>query len=361
MSTQDAFNSDRRRRGVAVWLLICCALIYAMIVLGGITRLTGSGLSMVNWNPIMGVVPPLDDAAWRDTFAEYQKFPEYQILKEEIGLNEFKRIFWIEYAHRLLGRTIGLVFLFPFLYFFATRCIQGSLAAKLGAVFLLGAVQGGLGWYMVQSGLAQDPRVSQYRLTLHLFMAVVIYGYLLWVALGLSVRDKRRPPRRVTGFHWSHVNLLLVVLMFISGGFVAGTRAGFVYNTFPHMNGYWWPPEIFILEPVWRNFFENVVTIQFVHRLGALTTAMAVGMFWILIVTRSSEPRHRTAAHWLTGVSVMQVILGVAALVFRVPVVLGVLHQAGAVALITLALYVVYVMRNASDESLPTSASAAKI
>ncbi|MCP4454569.1 MAG: heme A synthase, partial [Planctomycetes bacterium] len=177
--------SNKDQRQIAIWLLVCCALVFAMVVLGGATRLTGSGLSMVNWAPVTGVIPPLDEADWEAEFAHYQSSPEYQKINKGMDLSGFKRIFWFEFAHRVLGRTIGIVFLLPFLYFLIRRKIGRSLVPKLGVMFVLGGLQGLLGWYMVKSGLVNNPHVSQYRLTAHLLAAVVIYGYMFWVALDL--------------------------------------------------------------------------------------------------------------------------------------------------------------------------------
>src|SRR4051794_1265770 len=240
-------------RGVIAWLLVCCALVFAMVVVGGVTRLTHSGLSITEWQPIVGTLPPLSDAQWQGVFGKYQLTPEYRQINAAMTLGEFKGIFWWEYFHRLLGRAIGLVFLIPFVGFVATRRISVALAAKLAGIFVLGAVQGALGWYMVQSGLVDDPRVSPFRLTAHLGLAIVIFAALLWIALSL-----RAPPRAVLATSAQRLTrrlafglVALAFVMMLSGGFVAGIRAGFAYNTFPLMNGRIIPAEILFLDPMW--------------------------------------------------------------------------------------------------------------
>ena len=227
-------------RRIAAWLITCCALVFAMVVLGGVTRLTRSGLSIVEWQPIVGTLPPLTSADWQALFLKYQQTPEYQKVNPGMTLDGFKGIFWLEYFHRLLGRLIGVAFFVPFLYFLWRRALALPLALKLGGVFVLGALQGAMGWYMVKSGLVDDPRVSQYRLTAHLLLAIAIYGGMLWVALDLlfPVAGRNvalRGLRRVRRLAWAVT--VLVIAMVVTGGFVAGIRAGYAYNTFPLMNG----------------------------------------------------------------------------------------------------------------------------
>lgn len=327
-------------RPIAAWLLTCCALVFAMVVLGGITRLTGSGLSMVEWEPIMGVVPPLTDAEWQATFDKYRQFPEYQIKNRGMALAEFKRIFWFEYAHRLLGRTIAVVFLIPFLYFLARRRIDRALAPKLVILFCLGGLQGLLGWYMVKSGLADNPHVSQYRLTAHLAAAFVIYGYLFWVALGLLFPGRQNtttvtaPMRR---FAWTLTGL--IVLTVLSGGFVAGLKAGFAYNTFPLMDGHWFPEAYFYLEPGWINLFENIAAVQFDHRWLALLTAALIVTGWWRSRHHALPQRARLGFNLLLLMALLQVTLGISTLLLHVPVALAAIHQAGALTLFTIALF----------------------
>lgn len=335
--------STRPQHAIAIWLLICCALIFAMVVLGGVTRLTRSGLSIVEWQPIMGALPPLSDAQWEETFAKYRRTPEYLKVNFGMSLAEFKSIYWVEYAHRLLGRAIGLAFLLPFLYFLARRQIERRLIPKLAALFVLGGLQGALGWYMVASGLVDNPQVSPYRLTAHLGLAVLIYGYMFWIALGLARAAPPAPSGAgVRRYVWFFT--VLVFVMILSGGFVAGTRAGFVYNTFPLMNGAWLPPGAFALDPWWRNLFENVATVQLDHRLLAyVLIATAVGLWWGL--RRVTAARRAT---WLVlGTLTLQVLLGIATLLWVVPIPLAAAHQAGALLVFSAALYLAHTLRGA--------------
>jgi cytochrome c oxidase assembly protein subunit 15 len=329
-------------RPVAAWLLLCCALIFGMVVLGGVTRLTGSGLSMVRWNPIFGVVPPLRQTQWEQVFAQYQQSPEYREVNVGMDLAGFKRIYWVEYAHRLLGRLIGVVFLVPLLAFIALGRIPKGLAPRLAGVFVLGALQGLLGWYMVESGLVDNPHVSQYRLTAHLMLAVLIYGYLFWLALGLLL-PRRERPRAGGGLRpWAYAIAALVPVTMTSGGFVAGLKAGRAYNTFPRMGDEWIPGGIGALHPWYRNLFENIATVQFDHRVLALTLLTLVVVFSLSSLRQALSPRLRFGLLVLLGVSVLQVTLGISTLLLHVPVPLASAHQAGALLVFTAALFVAH-------------------
>jgi len=321
--------SERDRRRVAAWLLLCAALTFAIVVVGGITRLTESGLSIAEWQPVVGALPPLSQSDWEALFAKYRETPQYRQVFSEIGLEGFKSIFWWEYAHRLLGRTIGLAFLLPFFYFLYKRKIHGALAYKLLGVFILGGLQGALGWYMVKSGLVDDPRVSHFRLTAHLGLALLIFSLEFWIALGLL---KER-----TGKSGSLPLLVVaaVFLMALSGGFVAGLRAGHAYNTFPLMNGQLFPADLWLLEPWWRNLLWNIATVQFLHR----------AIFWALLVLiplawwRLRATVAKLAAHHLLGMFAVQATLGISTLLLAVPIPLAAAHQAGAVLLLACALW----------------------
>jgi len=321
-------NGDGRR-AVAAWLFACAAFTFAMVVVGGITRLTESGLSIVQWQPLAGALPPLSQADWEALFAKYRATPQFGKVFPDMTLDGFKSIFWWEFAHRLLGRTIGIVFLVPYVYFLAARRLSKPLAWKLAGVFLLGGLQGALGWYMVKSGLVDDPRVSHFRLTAHLGLALLIFSLEFWIGLGLLGERSAR----------SNVLARLVVgavfLMALSGGFVAGLRAGHAYNTFPLMNGALVPPEAFMLEPWWHNFLWNVATVQFVHR----------SFFWLLLVLvpalwwQARRSGARIAAHHLLAMFALQAVLGICTLLLAVPVPLAAAHQAGAVLLLACALW----------------------
>jgi cytochrome c oxidase assembly protein subunit 15 len=329
------------RRQVAAWLLVCAALVFAMVVVGGVTRLTHSGLSIVEWQPLVGTLPPLSQADWEALFAKYRETPEYRQVNLGMDLAGFKGIFWWEYFHRLLGRLIGLVFLLPFLWFLARRRLERALAWQLGGVFALGALQGALGWYMVKSGLVADPRVSHFRLTAHLGVALLIFAAELWLALALlGARSAPSAPRPLARF--SLVLAAIVFAMALTGGMVAGLRAGFAYNTFPLMNGNWVPPEILMLEPWWKNFFWNTATVQFVHRAIAWLLIALVPLLWWQAGRAPLAPRARLACHLLLAMLAIQVALGIATLVLVVPVALAAAHQGGAVLLLGAALWVAH-------------------
>ncbi len=327
-----------RPAAVGIWLVACAALVYAMVVLGGVTRLTGSGLSMVRWHPVSGVLPPLGAEAWQREFEAYRASPEYRLVNRGMSLAEFKRIFRMEYAHRMLGRGVGIAFLVPFLVFLAMRAIPRGMAPRLAGVFVLGGVQGVLGWYMVRSGLVDEPRVSQYRLAAHLSLAVVIYVCLL--ALALRVLGSRGAERAIAHRRGPVERLALaaVVSVFatiVMGAFVAGLKAGYLYPTFPKMGGHWVPPGMFEASPWWSNFFENPVTAQFSHRVLAFASCVAVVAVWLASLGAGVSRRVRLWAHASLAAVAVQVGLGVATLLLHVPVPLAAGHQAGAIALLT--------------------------
>jgi cytochrome c oxidase assembly protein subunit 15 len=333
-------------RAVAAWLLACCVLVFAMVVVGGVTRLTHSGLSIVEWQPIVGTLPPLSDAQWQQAFDRYQQTPEYKLVNAGMALDEFKRIFWWEYAHRLLGRLIGVAFLLPFLYFLVRRRIPDGYGWKLAGIFALGGAQGALGWYMVRSGLVDDPRVSPFRLTAHLVLAFVIFAAMLWVAMTLlTTRGARDDVRVRSARRWAIAVVALVTWMVVTGGFVAGIRAGFAYNTFPLMNGHVVPPEVLMLEPWWRNPFWNMATVQLDHRIGAWLLMVVVPIAWWHVVRADLSPRARIGAHLVLAMLGVQIALGIATLLLVVPLPLAAAHQAGAVLLFALALHLWHALR----------------
>lgn len=335
-------------RAVAAWLLACCALVFAMIVVGGVTRLTHSGLSITEWQPIVGTLPPLSHDDWLAAFEKYRQTPEYREVNRGMSLEAFKGIFWWEYFHRLLGRLIGVAFLVPFLWFLVRRRIPPGTGWKLAGLFVLGGLQGAMGWYMVKSGLVDDPRVSQFRLTAHLGLAFVILGAMLWVALSLLAprRASLAAPAARSARRWAFGIAALVFVQVLGGGFVAGIRAGFAYNTFPLMNGHWLPPELFMLEPAWRNFFWNMATVQFGHRLGAWLLVLLLPVLWWKLRTAPQLPaRAESGGNLLVAAVALQVVLGIATLLAVVPLSLAALHQAGAVVVFALAVNVAHALR----------------
>ncbi len=326
---------DRPDRILAAWLFAVMGMVFVMVVLGGVTRLTNSGLSMVDWRPASGWLPPLNTAEWQAAFTEYRKFPEYAKVNQGMTLGEFKSIFWLEFIHRLWGRTIGVAFALPLVFFILKGWVGRALTPRLLGLFVLGGLQGGLGWYMVKSGLVERPDVSQYRLVAHLAVALSIIGALFWVALDLW---GRAPGGGVAAGNkrFSLIIFCLVALTAVSGGFVAGLDAGFSYNTFPLMNGDLIPEGIFSLTPFYLNFFEDVATVQFTHRILAGTTFVLVMVFWF------RSPARTLPVNVLGITALVQVALGVSTLLLAVPVALAAAHQATAVGLFLAALWVVH-------------------
>jgi heme a synthase len=348
-------------RAVSAWLFVCCGLIFLMVVVGGITRLTLSGLSITEWNPVVGIIPPLTHAQWAAEFARYQQVPEYRAIHYGIGLGDFKTLYFWEYAHRLLGRLIGLVFAVPLVWFWLRGRLPRRLAPALLGILALGFAQGLLGWYMVESGLVHRVEVSQYRLVAHLALALAIYSLILWTALGLASDSPRgadasaddygllRGRARVqdgAGFRrGAEVVIVLVGLTIAAGGFVAGTRAGLTYNTFPLMDGRLVPAGYAELRPFIRNWFDNVPAIQFDHRLLAMTTAAAI----LFLAARGLSVKLPRPAHIallaLFAAVTLQVGLGISTLLLVVPIPLAVAHQAGAIVLLTSAIVLRHTMR----------------
>ena len=341
----EILDTRPRDKAVATWLLVCCGLVFAMVVLGGVTRLTGSGLSMAEWRPIMGALPPLSDAEWQRVFEIYQQTPEFKHVNSHMDVHDFKGIFWLEYLHRLLGRLLGFVFLLPLVYFVARRHISWSQLPWYLLMFALGGLQAVIGKIMVASGQVDAPQVSHYRLTAHLGAAFLVYALMYWRALSLL-----RGPAAGAAHPWRARTLALTVLIVItilSGGFVAGLDAGLIYNTFPKMGEHWIPPGLLALEPGWRNVFDNLTTVQFDHRVLAITTFALVVVYWLRARNTRLPPRARTGANALLVVAALQVLLGILTVVLAVPTALAVGHQANALLLLTAALYLLHGLRRA--------------
>jgi cytochrome c oxidase assembly protein subunit 15 len=333
----------RYNRQIAAWLIFCAAVVLAMILLGGVTRLTHSGLSMVEWKPLMGVIPPLSQDSWQQSFEKYQQFPEYQKINSGMTLDEFKSIFLFEYAHRVLGRMIGILFLVPFLFFTFTRRLPPKLMPKLALMFVMGGFQGLLGWYMVKSGLVDNPHVSQYRLTAHLGAAVIVYGYMLWVAFGLLVPEPDTTVRLSPGLRRLSYSITgLLLLMILSGGLVAGTRAGLAYSTWPLMGDSFIPAGLYGTSPAWLAAFEDITTIQFNHRIFAYILFVLIMAFGLRAFRAGVSGRMRHAVHALLMFLLIQLTLGITTLLYLVPVTLASAHQGGAICLFTCALFVSY-------------------
>jgi len=308
------------------------------LIVGGITRLTQSGLSIVDWAPFMGVVPPLSEADWQEAFDAYRAFPEYLELRRGMTLEEFKFIYFWEYVHRLVARAIGFVFLIPFAYFLIRRYLTRPLIARTLVLFGLGAAQGIMGWFMVQSGLVDMPRVSHYRLAAHLSLAFVIFGYAVWLARDLAL-GAERPSIPAGGGRLLRKGLLwvggLLAIQIIWGAFVAGLKAGFYYNTFPLMAGGILPPDFLRLDPALLNLVENPSAVQWMHRfLGTVLLAVAAGFYLKARRFSGLDAASSRLNPALFGLLLLQYLLGVATLVLAVPISLGVAHQAAAMVLV---------------------------
>lgn len=328
--------SEPRRRPLRIWFWSIAAMTFAVLVVGGITRLTQSGLSIVDWRPIMGVVPPLDEVQWREAFDRYRQFPEYQRLRQGMTLDEFKFIFFWEYLHRALARLIGLVFLVPFAVFWLSGRLPRPIAARALVLFGLGSMQGVLGWLMVRSGLIDRPSVSHYRLAAHLSLAFLIFGASVWLARDLALGSSRAAvpdrTRRLMTRGLLVVGILLAAQV-VWGALVAGLDAGFIFNTFPLMAGKIVPPGILRLSPAPLNLVQNVVTVQWVHRvLGTVLLVAALVLAFRVQGSGADAPSRRLTAA-LASLVAAQYLLGVLTLIYVVPVVLGVAHQAVAMAI----------------------------
>lgn len=328
-------NTRERPRAVGWWLLSCCAVLLALVMVGGATRLTESGLSIVDWKPVTGVLPPFGEAAWQAEFTRYQDSPQYVKVNQGMSLDEFKTIFWFEFFHRLLARLLGLWFALPLLWFWLRGALPKRIRWPLLGILALGAAQGYMGWYMVKSGLVDMPRVSPYRLAAHLGLALLVYALMLRVGIGLLLKrvpatdsaQARRWPRALL--------LVMVAITILFGAFVAGLRAGHMYNTFPLMAGFWVPPGMAAMEPFLRNLFENPVTVQFIHRVIALSTLAATLWVWWRLRGSAQDVDQSRSRHALLAMAIIQVTLGICTLLWVVPVWLGTLHQGGAVLLLS--------------------------
>ncbi|NBG64706.1 COX15/CtaA family protein [Acidiluteibacter ferrifornacis] len=329
------------KRPIIIWLFTGCFFIFSMVVIGGVTRLTNSGLSMVEWNLLMGSLPPMNETEWMVVFEKYKQFPEYQLINSHFTLEEFKDIFFWEYLHRLLGRVVGLVFIIPFIYFLAKKMISRKLFFQLLLLLFMGGFQGFLGWYMVKSGLNKDPDVSHYRLAMHLITAFITFAYTFWVALGLIYpnREKRvNHPLKNSAFFLLGITIVQIVW----GAFVAGLNAGKIYNTWPKMGEQWIADSVTAIQPLWHNFVEGLGGVQFVHRYLAYIVVATV--LWLVVKSRKMllDKSQSIGLKILLGTVLFQFVLGVITLLMAVPVWLGVMHQLGAFFLLGSTVYVVH-------------------
>ena len=322
---------------VRVWLLVVASLIALMVLVGGATRLTESGLSITEWKPVTGTLPPLSEAAWEQAFAAYKQIPQYRTMNAGMTLPEFKTIFWWEWSHRLLGRVIGMVYLLPFLFFLWRGGLGAELKRRLWLIFGLGALQGAVGWWMVASGLSERTEVSQYRLATHLLLALLIFAAIVWTLRRLGGRATQGAPSRLK--ITSAVLLALTFVQLYFGALVAGLRAGLVYNTWPEIDGAFIPSGagLWFEAPWWRNLFENTLTVQFEHRMTAYLLFALAGLHAFDAVCLRAPSAVVKGAFWLAAAVTLQALLGILTLLNQVPILLALSHQAVAIVVLTLA------------------------
>lgn len=320
-------NRDLRNRAlVRGWLYVVLAVMFALFIVGGATRLTNSGLSITEWQPIHGVIPPLSEAEWQEEFAKYQQIPEYQQLNVGMSVGDFKSIFWWEWTHRILARSVGVVFALPLVFFWLSGRIERGLGPKLVGLLLLGGLQGAVGWWMVASGLVERTDVSQYRLATHMLLACLIFTATFVVARGLAPHSEA--PAGGSTRRFAGLLVILVLVQIYLGALVAGLDAGLSYNTWPLMDGSWIPGDLFTIDPAWHNLFENPKTVQFIHRCGAYVVFIAA--LWHLIATTSREPgtTHARRALVLFLLVALQASIGITTLVMQMPLDVALAHQA---------------------------------
>ncbi len=321
-------KAEANRALVRWWLYSICVLVTAMVVVGGATRLTDSGLSITEWQPLLGAIPPLNDQDWQDAFNKYKLIPEFQQINNDMDLAGFKAIYWWEWAHRFLGRFVGLAFFVPMVFFWATGRLEGWLKPRLVLLFVLGGLQGAIGWWMVKSGLVERVDVSQYRLATHLTLASLILMFGLWVGRGLAPHSTTAGPSTLR-FQAALLTLLVLWQVFL-GGLVAGLDAGLAFNTWPKMDGAWVPGDLWIMKPLWINLFENIKTVQFVHRGGAyVVLAFAAWHLYSSLGSETGLP-HKARAVVLFLLVIAQAAIGIVTLLNQVPINIALMHQFGA-------------------------------
>lgn len=337
-------NTSRKR--IIIWLLCGCFLIFSMVVIGGITRLTGSGLSITEWNVVMGAIPPLNAQQWNDAFDQYKEIPQFQKLNYDFTLSDFKNIFFWEYLHRLIGRIIGVVFIVPFIFFYLTKQFDNKMIRKSLFLFALGGLQGFIGWFMVKSGLTERTSVSHYRLAIHLITAFITFAFTLWFALQLIYHDEKRNQMLKKKYSATIKFLFaIVIVQIIYGAFVAGMHAGKFANTFPTMDGEWIPKDIFSSQTFIMNFFENQITIQFIHRILAMLIVILTGWLWFTVDRKELNRSQKRGMHFLLFAVAVQFLLGVFTLLSSVQITLAALHQAGAFVLFTAMIFLLFQFR----------------
>lgn len=350
LSAGGATAASSGQRAVEIWLWFIAALVFSMIVVGGATRLTDSGLSITEWKPILGAIPPLNEADWLAVFQKYKQIPEYHIVNKGMSLDDFRFIFWWEWSHRFLGRMIGVAFALPLLAFWATGRLRAGLPVKLLSILALGGLQGAIGWYMVSSGLSERVDVSQYRLALHLSVAMTILAIVVWFAL-----DERRARLGASPAHvqarvckFAHILLALLAVQIGLGAFVAGLRAGLVYNTWPLMNGQVWPSDYWISEHGILSLFDSHAAVQFNHRIMAYVVLLAALHHVGTLMRGGASGAARTSGLAFAAAVVAQAVIGILTLLMHVPLPLGLLHQGGAAIVLGISIWHLYEVRHAA-------------
>jgi len=325
-ATRETGRLDRNRKAVRIWLGLVIFTLFCLVLVGGATRLTDSGLSITEWKPIHGVIPPLNAAEWQEEFELYQRIPQYQLLNSHMTVDEFKSIFWWEWAHRFLARSIGIIFALPLAFFWLTGRIEKRVRLPLLGTLALGGFQGFIGWWMVSSGLTKLVSVSQYRLATHLVIACLIFSACVWIMRGLAPHAKDRAPTDSSKWAAGAIAFLVLFQIYL-GALVAGLDAGLSYNTWPLMDGAFIPGDLFIQNPWWINLFENPKTVQFVHRCGAYVLLAAVFLHMIISLSKAPATTHARRAVLLFILVCIQAVIGISTLIFQVPLDMALAHQ----------------------------------
>tara|TARA_B100001057_G_C22821160_1_gene939481 strand:- start:982 stop:2007 length:1026 start_codon:yes stop_codon:yes gene_type:complete len=336
-------NIKRENVSIILWLFSGCFLIFTMVIVGGITRLTGSGLSMVDWNLFMGVVPPLNYQEWMEAFNQYKEYPEYQERNYMFSLTDFKKIFFWEYIHRVLGRFIGLVFIIPYLYFIIRKRFTKKLLFQTSVLLILGSLQGFFGWWMVKSGLVDRPDVSHLRLATHLITAFLTFSFTFWITLSLVYPQKKHSNK--TLYKSTLLLFFVVITQIIYGAFVSGLDAGQIYNTWPKMYEKWIAESVYAMKPLWQNFIYGMSGVQFIHRYLAVAIFLIVAYMYIKSKKLELLSIQTTAINLLSIIVFLQIVLGIFTLTYGVPIWLGVIHQLGAFILLANTVFCLFIFK----------------
>jgi len=331
---------------IIIWLISGCFLIFIMVIIGGLTRLTGSGLSMVDWNLFMGVIPPLNEIEWIKTFDDYKKYPEYQLVNYNITLSEFKNIFYWEYIHRILGRLIGLVFIIPYIYFLLKRKFNTKLIIQTTILLIMGSMQGFFGWWMVKSGLVDRPDVSHYRLAVHLITAFLTFSYTLWIVLNLTYNEKKEGNYML--YQLAKILFVVILIQIIYGAFVAGLNASKIYNTWPKMNDKWIAESVYAISPLWKNFTEGIAGVQFVHRILPVFIIAIVSYMYYKWKRIKNYKEEEISFIMLFAIICIQIIIGIFTLIYAAPITLAITHQICAFLMLGVSVFTMFTFKKTS-------------